>query len=65
MNRPMTSQMRKRYQATMGSSAMSRKTEDDAKRGDDRSEGNNETAAATRIAITEDDDADGHEDKGE
>ena len=57
--------MRNRYQVMMGSPAMSRKQKMTLRRGDDGAERNNETAAAVRVAITQDDDADGDEDEGE
>src|ERR1039458_2422204 len=48
-----------------GQSGHEQETEDDAESGNDGPEGNNETASASRIAITQDDDADGDEDEGE
>ena len=65
MNRPMTSQMRKRYQVMMGSPAMSRKQKMTLSAGMTGPPGTTKAAMAVRLAIAQDDDADGDQDEGE
>ena len=65
MKRPMTSQMTKRYQVMMGKPGHQQEAEDHAERGDHGPAGDDETAAAFRLANAQDNDADRDQDEGE